>query len=127
MLEHLSLALARNADIPTGWILDKDGQATTNPADFKAGSDLAVAWIEQNRAALLTGTASIETITSFNVPGCTAGEIRELFEVPLADSIPEGANVFLTDCSVEPEGPPSSDVDAMLKGFAAQTDVPLDL
>jgi uncharacterized oxidoreductase len=36
----INLALARGSDIPTGWILDKDGQATTNPADFKAGGPL---------------------------------------------------------------------------------------
>jgi LDH2 family malate/lactate/ureidoglycolate dehydrogenase len=36
----INLALARNSDIPEGWILDKDGQATTNPADFKAGGPL---------------------------------------------------------------------------------------
>jgi LDH2 family malate/lactate/ureidoglycolate dehydrogenase len=36
----INLALARNSDIPEGWILDKNGQATTNPADFKAGGPL---------------------------------------------------------------------------------------
>lgn len=36
----INLALARGSDIPEGWIIDKDGQATTNPADFKAGGPL---------------------------------------------------------------------------------------
>ena len=45
--------------------------------------------------------------------------------VPLADAIPPGANVFVTDCSVEPTSAPVNDVDAMIKGFAAVTDVPL--
>ncbi|MGB1142284.1 MAG: hypothetical protein ACPG1A_15385, partial [Halioglobus sp.] len=63
---------------------------------------------------------------SFNVPNCTAGQIRELFMVPRATEIPEGGNVFFTDCTVEPDGPPVSDVDAMIKGHAAQTDVELE-
>jgi uncharacterized oxidoreductase len=36
----INLALARGADIPEGWIIDKDGQATTNPAAFKEGGPL---------------------------------------------------------------------------------------
>ena len=31
----INLALARRNAIPEGWIVDKDGRATTNPADFK--------------------------------------------------------------------------------------------
>ena len=36
----INLALARGDDIPEGWIIDKDGQATTNPAAFKEGGPL---------------------------------------------------------------------------------------
>ncbi len=95
-------------------------------ADFDAAADLVVAWIEDNRQALANNSANLDTITSFNVPGCTAGDIRELVAVPLADAIPDGGNVFFTDCSVEPASPPDSDVDAMLKGFASVTQVPLE-
>ena len=94
-------------------------------ADYDAASALVATWIEDNRSALANNSASTETVTSFNVPGCTAGEIRELVAVPLADAIPPGANVFVTDCSVEPTSAPVNDVDAMIKGFAAVTDVPL--
>jgi len=94
-------------------------------ADFGAATALIVAWIEDNRSALANGSVSTENVTSFNVPECTAGSIRDLVEVPLADSVPAGANVFVTDCSVEPDSPPTSDVDAMIKGFAAVTPVPL--
>lgn len=94
-------------------------------SDFGAAARLIVQWIEDNRGAIANGTASAEFVISFNVPNCTAGEIRELFIVPRGTEIPEGANVFVTDCSIEPDGPPVSDVDAMLKGHAAQTDVEL--
>tara|TARA_R110002124_G_scaffold22159_1_gene84203 strand:- start:3960 stop:4754 length:795 start_codon:yes stop_codon:yes gene_type:complete len=95
-------------------------------ADFDSAVELVVAWIGENRSALDDKTSSAETVTSFNVPQCTAGTMRELVEVPRADSIPEGANVFFTDCAVEPDSAPVSDVDAMIKGFAAQTQLPLD-
>jgi len=96
-------------------------------ADYVAGAKLVSAWIEDNRAALANGTARKDVVISFNVPGCTAGEIRKLVSVPMAATIPEGANVFSTDCSVEPASAPLNDVDAMLKGFAEVSEVPLEL
>lgn len=96
-------------------------------ADFDAAAVLVIAWIEENRSALINNSASADRVTSFNVPECTAGNIRGLVAVPLADSIPEGVNVFFTDCSVEPDSAPISDVDAIIKGFAAVTEVPLEL
>ena len=98
----------------------------SSSADFEAAADLVVAWIEDNRSVLANDSADVDRITSFNVPGCTAGAIRELVEVPRADSIPDGSNVFVTDCSVEPDSAPVSDVDAMIKGFAAVTQIPLE-
>jgi 5'-nucleotidase len=95
-------------------------------SDFDAAAELVTAWIEENRRALADNSASVDTVTSFNVPECSAGNIRELVEVPRADSIPAGANPFITDCSVEPDSAPISDVDAIIKGFAAQTQLPLD-
>jgi 5'-nucleotidase len=94
-------------------------------ADFDAASALVIDWINANRSALEDNSASAERVISFNVPGCTAGSIRELVQVPLADAIPPGVNVFVTDCSIEPDGAPINDVDAMTKGFAAETEVPL--
>jgi len=95
-------------------------------SDFDAASALVIAWIEENRSALLNKSATAETVTSFNVPECTAGSIRELVAVPLADAIPQGVNIFFSDCSVEPDGAPTSDVDTIIKGFAAVTQVPLE-
>ena len=36
----VKLAMARGADIPEGWVVDKNGQATTNPADLYDGGVL---------------------------------------------------------------------------------------
>lgn len=96
-------------------------------ADYDAATALVIEWINENREALIDGSSTAEYVTSFNIPGCTAGEIRELVAVPLAESGPEEGNIFKTDCSIEPESEPTTDVDAMLKGHAAVTEVPLDL
>lgn len=96
-------------------------------AGFSAAAELIVEWIEDNRDALTNDLVPTDVVVNFNVPNCTAGKIRELVTVPLADAVPEGANVFFTDCSLEPDSPPTNDVDAMIKGYAAvTTDVPLD-
>ena len=96
--------------------------------DFAAAATLVVEWIEENRAALLDGSADATEVVSFNIPDCTAGEIRGLVDVPLGDALPEGVDVFETDCSLDaPDGGPASDVDAIVNGFAAETLVPADL
>ena len=97
-------------------------------ADYDAAVTLVTEWINDNRDALIDGSASAEAVTSFNVPGCTQGEIRELVAVPLAESIPEEqVSWFTTDCSLKPDSPPTTDIDALYKGHAAVTAVPLDL
>lgn len=96
--------------------------------DFAAAAALVVEWIEEHRAALLDGSQSADEVVSFNIPDCTAGDIGELVEVPLGDALPEGVNVFETDCAVDrTDVTPESDVDAIVNGFAAETLVPADL
>ena len=36
----ISVAVARGYDIPEGWILDKDGNQTTNPTDLRSGGSI---------------------------------------------------------------------------------------
>ena len=98
-------------------------------ADYDAAVILVTDWINDNRDALISGSASAETVTSFNVPGCTAGEIRELVAAPLAEFISDDdiGRWFKTDCSLEPDSLPTTDCDALLKGYFAVTDVPLEL
>jgi 5'-nucleotidase len=98
-------------------------------ADYDAAVVLVTNWINDNRDALMGGSASAETVTSFNVPGCTAGKIRELVAVPLAESVPDDelGRWFKTDCSLEPDSPPATDIEALVKGHATVVDVPLEL
>ncbi|MDG2047307.1 MAG: 5'/3'-nucleotidase SurE [Halioglobus sp.] len=101
----------------------------TEYVDYNAAVGLVTDWVKDNRDVLLGGSANVDTVTSFNIPGCTQGVARRLVNVPLAESIPEGhgSRLFKTNCSLQPEGPPTTDVDAMVKGHAAVTDVPLQL
>ncbi len=96
--------------------------------DFAAAAALVVEWIEENRAAIADGSIGTDEVVSFNIPDCTAGDIGAVVEVPLADELPEGVNVFETDCSVDrTDVEPESDVDAIVNGVAAETLVPAEL
>lgn len=96
-------------------------------ADYESATMRVVAWIEEHRAELAGGSASADTVTSFNVPTCTAGTIKaDVLEVPLAAAIPDGVDPFTSDCTVEPAQTPADDVAAVAAGYAAQTSVPLD-
>jgi 5'-nucleotidase len=95
-------------------------------ADFDAAAALVVDWVEANRAALQGGEGALDGVTSFNVPGCTAGEIKDLLEVPLGTTFPEGDDPFTSDCSLETATEPVDDVSAIEAGHATQTLVPIE-
>lgn len=96
-------------------------------ADYDAGATLIVEWIAEHRAVLVDGSADTTTVTSFNVPGCEAGEPKGLVEVPLAAVIPEGTNAFATpDCDAAVATPPTNDVEALVGGYLAVSQVPAD-
>ena len=97
-------------------------------ADFEAAAALVIEWIEEHRTAIVDGSLGTDTVVSFNVPGCIAGDIGELVEVPLATEIPEGVNIFESDCAASTgDGAPADDVTAIIQGYAAETLVPADL
>lgn len=98
-------------------------------ADYEAGAEYVIEWIEENRGAIVDGSLTTDTIVSFNVPSCTAGEPRDLLEVELGGALPEGSP-FLegVDCTIEPPAEsPTDDVTALFDGYATETTVPLDL
>jgi 5'-nucleotidase len=92
---------------------------------FAVGAALVVAWIEENRQALVDRTLPAEVV-SFNIPACDPAAMGDVVEVALATEIPEGVNVFESEC--DPSGaPPADDVLAIVAGFPSQTVVPEDL
>lgn len=96
-------------------------QALGDPPDYPAGVAVVVAWVEEQREALLAGEVE-PTVISFNFPTCPVGEPRgEVVEVPLATGM--GDRSFdAVDC--EGEAPvPADDVDALVWGFTSQTEL----
>lgn len=92
---------------------------------FAVGAALVVAWIEENRQALVDRTMPAEVI-SFNIPACDPDDMGDVVEVPLATDFPDGVNVFESSC--DPSGPvPADDVLAIVAGFPTRTVVPADI
>jgi len=99
-------------------------QGEGETVDFESGVAAVLAWLQANRAALLAGQASVEDITSINIPSCDQGSIRGALEVPLATENPNG--YLLTgpqDCTSTLENPPN-DVEAFFNGYTTITPVP---
>lgn len=96
--------------------------------DYAGAAALVVEWINENRAAIADGSIGADAVVSFNIPDCTSGDIRGLVEVPLGAELPEGVNVFETDCSIATgDGAPVDDVFAIIQGYATETLVPAEL
>ena len=67
----INLAIAKGASIPTGWIVDKDGNPTTNPNDFKTGGVLLPLGGEEGHKGY--GLSAMIEILSALLPGLGFG------------------------------------------------------
>jgi uncharacterized oxidoreductase len=67
----INLAIAKGAPIPTGWIVDKDGNPTTNPNDFKTGGVLLPLGGEEGHKGY--GLSAMIEILSAILPGLGFG------------------------------------------------------
>jgi len=94
--------------------------------DYQLAADLIVRYIEEHRAEYEDGTASTDAVVNINVPDCTEGSAKAFVEVPLATEIPEGVQVFATDCAAASDEDPADDVMAVATGFPALSLVPPD-
>jgi 5'-nucleotidase len=95
-------------------------------ADYDSAVRLGLDWIDEHRAGLASGpagTAPVDVV-NINVPTCTAGEMHGLVDVPVASAIPEGLDIFHTDCAVVTVAPPADDVSAIAGGYASRSEVP---
>jgi 5'-nucleotidase len=93
--------------------------------DFPAGVAEVLEWLEENRAALLAGEVSVDTITNLNIPSCQTGEIRGQLDVPLATDNPNGWDLVngSQECESTVTEPPN-DIEAFFNGYATFSDVP---
>ena len=67
----INLAIAKGSSIPTGWIVDKDGNPTTNPNDFKTGGVLLPLGGEEGHKGY--GLSAMIEILSAILPGLGFG------------------------------------------------------
>jgi uncharacterized oxidoreductase len=67
----INLAIAKGTSIPTGWIVDKDGNPTTNPNDFKNGGVLLPLGGEEGHKGY--GLSAMIEILSAILPGLGFG------------------------------------------------------
>ncbi len=101
------------------------GPIELDDAQFGVGADLALEWIEENCEDLVAGTAQTDTVTSINIPACDPSQMGELQEVERATEIAEGVNAFDSSCDLSNPNP-ATDVDAIIVGYPAITQVPAD-
>jgi 5'-nucleotidase len=99
-------------------------QGLGSPADFPTGVEVALNWFAEHRGEVESGTLGTDTITSINVPTCTAGELRGTLDVPLATDFGTANPLGPQDCTSTLMDP-ADDAEAFFNGFAAVTAVPL--
>ena len=99
-------------------------QGDGDTVDFDAGVVEVLAWLAENRAALLAGEVPLENITSINIPSCDTGEIRGQVDVPLATENPDNFPLLGSqDCESTLEDP-QDDLEAFFNGYVSVTPVP---
>ncbi len=98
------------------------------PFGYELAAQIAVDWITENLDAILAGEMPTDHVVSVNIPVCSAGEVKELLEVPPATAPPAGneARVFVTDCTADAPDP-VDDMTALVAGHPSMSKVPADL
>lgn len=98
--------------------------AISEQADYDLAATYVVAWVEENRAALLAGELTGENLLlqSINIPVCTAGEIRGVIEVPMSTSSDNA--IADQDCTSTLEDP-ADDIIGFNNGFVVISDLTL--
>lgn len=81
-----------------------------------------VAWIEQNYDNLLAGTMPA-LVYNINGATCVTGTDRGVVAVPPATDAAGRDYLAQADCVTEPAGPPTDDMDALVKGYTAYSEV----
>ncbi len=95
----------------------------SEPFDYETGVTFVLDWLEENRAALVAGDATVE-VTNLNVPSCATGEARGIVEVPPAADMGD-RDYNAADCASTEEAP-ADDVGAFNVGLASIGVIPLE-
>jgi len=111
------------ADVPALASSQGFGDTVAATIDYESGVVEVVRWLEENRAALLAGQVSVQSITSINIPTCDTAN-RGPVPVPLATvSSNQNFPIGPQDCQSTSETP-VDDIDAFFNGYVAITPVP---
>ncbi len=99
-------------------------QGIAGDLDYEVAADLVVAWLEDNRDAVVAGDTPAGTVVNLNVPSCDAGELRGTLDVATAATT-EGALGMPSDCTSTAEGF-TDDITAFQNGYATLAEVPAE-
>jgi 5'-nucleotidase len=93
-------------------------QGFTDDPDYPASVALALEWVEEHRADLVSGAAVGPPVLleNLNVPTCEVGEVRGLREAPVAEDTLD-RDLRAVDCTSTDEEV-TDDIDGFLDGFA---------
>jgi 5'-nucleotidase len=97
-------------------------QGLGDPPDYAAAAELVVAWLEQNREALVAGELPADVVINLNVPSCTGGELRGTLDVTSATT---GDSLAPSNCASTGEGY-TDDVTAFANGYATLAEVAIE-
>ena len=89
--------------------------------DYPSGVQAVLAWLAAHRGALAAGTVTTEEVDNLNIPSCETGSIRDLVEVPMAES--SAGAITAQDCESTLEDP-ENDVEALNNGYTTLGPVP---
>src|SRR5262249_61651120 len=115
----INLAIARGKEIPTGWIVDKDGHETTDPTQFKKGGALlplgategykgsGLAAVVEVMCGILTGLGFGVEPSGRHNDGCFMAVFNVAAFRPLAEVKKEGADLrAISTQNPPPPAPP---------------------
>lgn len=91
--------------------------------DFESGVEQVLAWLTENRDAILAGELDAPdpdgaaALFNLNIPTCTAGEVKDYVEVDISSSAEGAVTANGVDCTVEVTDP-ADDIAAFNSGYA---------
>lgn len=101
-----------------------DINEVTNVKAFDTAAGFVVDWVKEHREGILDGTYSGDSplLENLNVPMCTAGELRGVAQVELAQTSDRALDP--QDCT-STVAQPSDDITAFINGFVTISSAPL--
>lgn len=92
---------------------------------FELASELAVEWLEENRALILEDDADEPgPLFNLNVPSCPDGQVQDVLELDEGGVDVAGRDTLNVECDSTEQ--PTDEVDGFIKGYAVLVPLPVD-